>query len=38
MLKRGFHVVWALVISVVVATLIIVLVEMTGLNLLALAE
>jgi hypothetical protein len=38
MLKRGLRVVWILVASVLMATAIIVLVEMSGVNLLRLAE
>ena len=38
MLKRGLHFVWILVASVLIATVMIVLVEMAGLNLVTMAE
>jgi hypothetical protein len=38
MLKRSLRVVWMLVVSAFIATILIVLVEMTGVNLVRLAE
>jgi hypothetical protein len=38
MLKRSLRVVWILVVPALVATILIVLVEMTGVNLVSLAE
>jgi hypothetical protein len=38
MLKRSLRVVWMLVVSAFIATILIVLVEMTGVNLVSLAE
>ena len=38
MLKRGLHFAWILVASILIATMMIVLVEMAGLNLVRMAE
>jgi hypothetical protein len=38
MVKRAVHFVWMLAVSIVIATIVIVLVEMTGLSVVATAE